>query len=252
VFGGAISAARCAFKSLLVPEKPTDEWTFDPLEVVIPPGLLLSAENHAPMGFWNTAIPTVMDLILRAVGERMPDRVPAGHHSTGAGLWLVSPPESGKFWCYADGQPGGWGATATSDGYGPLKTLYHGDTRGLGIERVEARYPVRFRRSRLRREAAGGGLHRGGPGIERILELLEPARLTTNLDRTLDPPWGLAGGEPGLPGEFAVRCTDSDAWESAGATHGLPLHAGALVRVRTAGGGGWGAPTTEPTACLTG
>ena len=51
----------------------------------------------------------------------------------------------------------------------------------------------------------GNGRYRGGDGIVRSLELLTDARVTLITERRARGPYGLAGGEPGQPGENRVR-----------------------------------------------
>jgi N-methylhydantoinase B len=241
LLGGAVNIARLAFKALCLPDRPGDEWMFDALTVIAPPGSIVSATAEAPKGFWVMVPPTAVDLIFRAIGTVHPELVPAGHHGTVSGIFFTGTRETtGKFWLAIESFGGGFGATSTQDGYGPLKSFIHGDNPGIPIELLEARFPLRIRSTRLRREAGGAGQHYGGAGIERIVEALEPQSLQTAFDRTIDPPWGLAGGEPGLPGEVHVQQPGSNKWVAANKVTGFPLQRGALVRIRTAGGGGWG------------
>jgi N-methylhydantoinase B len=243
LLGGAINIAKLAFKALCMPDRPTDDWMFDPLKIVAPLGSIVSASADAPKGFWVMVPPTAVDLIFRAIGSVHPELVPAGHHGTVSGVFFTGNRErTGEFWLAIESYGGGFGATANQDGYGPLKSFIHGDNPGIPIELLEARFPLRIQSTRLRREAGGAGRHRGGPGIERIVEALEPQALQTAFDRTIDPPWALAGGEPGLAGAVHVRQPGSDTWVAASKVTGFPLQRGALVRIRTAGGGGWGEP----------
>ena len=244
--GGAVNIAKLAFKALCLPDRPADEWMFDALKIVAPLGSVVSATAEAPKGFWVMIPPTAVDLIFRAIGNAHPELVPAGHHGTVSGIFFTGNREkTGKFWLAIESYGGGFGATSTQDGYGPLKSFIHGDNPGIPIELLEARFPLRIQSTRLRREAGGAGQHRGGAGIERIVETLEPLSLQTAFDRTIDPPWGLAGGEAGLPGEVHVKQPGSDIWVETNKVTGFPLKCGALVRIRTAGGGGWGKAGTD-------
>ena len=112
----------------------------------------------------------------------------------------------------------------------------------LPIEIVEARYPVRFRSHRLVRDAGGRGLHTGGPAAEKIIEILQPAFIDCGLDRTLDPAWGLAGGESGKPGEVALLAPGERDWKQLTKLSHVPVASGTVVRMRAGGGGGWGRP----------
>jgi len=241
LLGGAVNIAKLAFKALCLPDRPADEWMFDGLKIVAPPGSLVSATAEAPKGFWVMVPPTAVDLIFRAIGSVHPELVPAGHHGTVSGVFFTGYREAtGEFWLAIESYGGGFGATSTLDGYGPLKSFIHGDNPGIPIELLEARFPLRIQSTRLRHEAGGAGKHRGGAGIERVVEALEPMSFQSAFDRTIDPPWGLAGGEAGLPGEVHVQQPGSDTWVEVNKVTGFPLQKGALVRIRTSGGGGWG------------
>jgi N-methylhydantoinase B len=242
--GGAMSAMRVAFKALLVPHRQADQGLFEPLSIVLPTGTLLSATDGAPMAHWNTTIPTMVDLFLKAIGDRLPERVPAGHHGSMAMLMLTGRRADGSWVQYVETGNGGHGAHSEGSGFGPLKTLMHGDNRSIPIELVEGSAPVRFRSYKLLRDAGGEGLYNGGPGVERIIELLEPLTLSAGIDRTLDPPWGMNGGKPGQPGGFAILYPGSETWQAISKAD-LDLPAGALIRQRTSGGGGWGTPLSS-------
>ena len=111
--GGARSSVRVALKALLAPERPSDHGFFNPVEIIIPPRTVLSAEN-APMGFWNLLPPTLIDLILRAIGDGAPDRVPAGHFAALTIMHLSGRDEHGEWWLMQSRSHGGLGAS--SDG----------------------------------------------------------------------------------------------------------------------------------------
>jgi N-methylhydantoinase B len=242
---GAVASARLAFKQMLVPERPADEWLFGALDVTIPDGTVLSATGDAPMAWWSTIPGSVIDLIFRAVGSRFPELVPAGHHATMGGFVISGLDAQGHRFLCMDTALGGFGGNADADGYGPLKTLMHSDNKDIAAEIMEAGYPLRVVSNRLRREAAGRGLHRGGYGTEKIIEVLAPVDLGTSMDRTLDPPWGLAGGEPGVPGDFEILEPAAQGWRSVKKAASVPLDPGTLIRIRSAGGGGWGTPPRD-------
>lgn len=244
-FGGALAAVRVAFKSLIAPERGADEGFFEPLELVIPPGTVLSATGEAPMGFWHQTIGTTIDLVFKAIGSELPALVPAGHHANFAGLTFIGRRDDGAVWNAQVTVGGGFGASKDRDGFGPLKTLGHGDNTDIPVELIEGRFPLRVRSHRFWHEAAGDGLHRGGPGAEKIIEVTEPCQALTMQSRTVDPPWGLAGGEAALPGSIDILYPDTTEWISTPRSSGIALAAGTLIRLRAAGGGGWGTPPSK-------
>jgi N-methylhydantoinase B/oxoprolinase/acetone carboxylase alpha subunit len=118
------------------------------------------------------------------------------------------------------------------------------NTMDTPTEALERTYPMRVLRYRLRDGSGGWGQARGGDGIERVLQVLEPATLSLITERRVSRPWGLAGGEPGAAGENWL-------WPGGDATRRVPLAdkvtvelaAGDAVQILTPGGGGWGRPT---------
>ena len=57
-------------------------------------------------------------------------------------------------------------------------------------------------------DSGGAGRHRGGLGLEKAYCVKVPCRLTTSIERTACPPWGLDGGQPGVTGRVEVLHTD--------------------------------------------
>jgi N-methylhydantoinase B/oxoprolinase/acetone carboxylase alpha subunit len=97
----------------------------------------------------------------------------------------------------------------------------------------------------LRQGSGGAGEFAGGEGIERELEVLEPATVSLVTERRASAPWGLAGGGPGAVGENRLLPGgDETAARELPDKVTLDLAAGDVVRVRTPGGGGWGTPRT--------
>ena len=80
--GGGATVARLAFRYLLLPEGDANEGTFRPLKLILPEGTIVSARPTSPMGSYNSALPMLIDLVIRALGPAMPDRVAAAHYGT--------------------------------------------------------------------------------------------------------------------------------------------------------------------------
>ena len=71
-------------------------------------------------------------------------------------------------------------------------------------EVLEQRYPVRIRRFAIRRGSGGAGRWRGGDGVVREIEFLEPMQAAILSNRRRVAPAGLAGGSPGACGRNYV------------------------------------------------
>jgi N-methylhydantoinase B len=239
--GGGSTVARLAFRYLLLPEGDANEGTFRPLKLILPEGTIVSAKPTSPMGAYNSALPLLIDLVIRALGPALPDRAAAAHYGTFSTLaYAGRHPDSGAFWQCHDSGFGGWGALNDMDGPGPFRTNCHGDTRLIPIELHEASYPFMIESFALRTDSGGAGQFRGGLGLERRYLMFAPCRISTRIERTLDPAWGINGGSSGEPGHALIERTDGTTQPALKEV--VMLNAGDRVRIRTGGGGGFGDP----------
>lgn len=239
--GGAVAAARIAFKYLATPYEPADDGAFRPLHVEIPPGKFLSASAEAPMAMYSTPLPSVIDTVMRAMVKAAPDRLAAGHHSNfGIHTLLGRDARTGeRFYNLTSGQ-GGWGALKGQDGPGPYKTMSHGDTLDIPVEAQEALYPMRIEQFGLRPDSGGAGEFRGGVGTQKTFVALADTEVQLNFERTQCLPWGLFGGANGqAPVAFVERKGEEPAKLLKG---NVALRAGDRVHVQMSGGGGFGSP----------
>jgi N-methylhydantoinase B len=240
--GGALSALRVAFKLVVAPEWPVDDGLFSPLEVDVPEGTIMSAGPNAPVGHWNMLMPSVIDLFIRAIGQRHPELVPASHFCSSGGVLLRGTRADGTPWWHGEPVTGGLGASRDADGFGPVKSLIMGDFKSVPVEIIEARYPLLVHSHRLDRDAGGEGRHRGGPGTIRVTEVLADVGYDALPEQT-EPAHGLAGGAPGKLGRVTIQLPGASRWEAPPRTRGdKHLPAGSLICHRSGGGGGWGMP----------
>ena len=132
---------------------------------------------------------------------------------------------------------GGSGAHANGDGERGIHT-HMTNSLNTPAEALEYAYPLRVRRYAYRKGSGGSGLHTGGDGLIREIELLAPAQVTILSDRRRFGPYGLQGGSDGARGRN-VRIQDGAERELPGKCN---IHAakGAVLRIETPGGGGWG------------
>jgi N-methylhydantoinase B len=242
--GGGATVARLAFRYLLLPEGDANEGTFRPLKLILPEGTIVSARPTSPMGSYNSALPTLIDLVIRALGQAAPERVAAAHYGTFSTIaYAGRHPDTGVLWQCHDSGFGGWGALFDMDGPGPFRTVCHGDTRMIPIEVHEATYPFMIESFSLRTDSGGPGRFRGGLGLERRYLMLAPCRISTRIERTLCPAWGMNGGSDGAPGHCLIERGDGTAQRALKEV--VMLNAGDRVCVHTGGGGGYGDPKTR-------
>ena len=244
---GAVAAARVAFKSLVSPYAPIDEGCFRALRVVIPEGKILSATPPSPVGNWSRTLPTVIDLILKALAPGMPERVAAGHKGDMGGYaFFGTNPKTGRRFLCQTIMGGGWGGRAHEDGENATVSMCQGDVQNAPVELQEIYYPVLVERQSLREGSGGAGKFRGGLGIEVSVRVLCDAFTNINVERQRTPPWGLFDGECGASAKALVKQTADDpgAWLTKKPNY--PLKAGGSVTFFTAGGGGYGPVEQRP------
>src|SRR5581483_7450569 len=76
------SAAEVAFKCITSPMLlPINHGSFTALNIELPPGRVISATKPAPVRQWMTVPMTVVDTILKALAQAVPERTIAGHYA---------------------------------------------------------------------------------------------------------------------------------------------------------------------------
>ena len=137
----------------------------------------------------------------------------------------------------------GGGAGATEGANGRSAVHQHmTNTKLTDPEEFERRYPVRLHQFAIRTGSGGTGQWRGGDGIVREIEFLEPVQATLLSQHRVVAPYGLHGGEPGAMGRQTLIFAD-------GKEEPLPgiftraMQTGERIRIETPGGGGVGLPT---------
>jgi 5-oxoprolinase (ATP-hydrolysing) len=113
------------------------------------------------------------------------------------------------------------------------------NTRMTDPEVLEKRFPVRLEELSIRHGSGGTGEWRGGNGAVRRLRFLAPVTVTTLCGSRTVPPFGAAGGKPGLVGDNLVHWPDGRT-ERLHGNDERDLPPGAVFEMRTPGGGGWG------------
>ncbi len=238
---GGVAAARVAFKALTSPELDVNEGCFRALEVISPEGTIVNARPPAAIGLWSIALPTVIDTILKALAPALPDVIPAAHKGDMGGCSFYGYRADGSRFLLMNIFGGGWGGRPGEDGEDASVSVCQGDVRNSPVELQEIRYPVLVEEHALREGSGGAGKYRGGLGVRLTYRVEVPCQVTINCERTVCPPWGVAGGEPGAPNTAVIKPPDGAPRVVLKGTE-IGLAAGDVVTFETAGGGGYGDP----------
>ncbi len=215
-----------------------------PVRVIAPEGTVVSARPPAAVAGGNVETSQrIVDVLLRALSTACPDRVPAASSGTMNNLTIGGIDSRTNLpFTYYETIAGGHGASPLSAG----ASAHHAHmTNSLNtpVEALEYAYPFRVTRYALRHGSGGAGLHAGGNGVVREIELLGDAQVTLLADRRTLHPWGLSGGEPAASGITTAIEDGTECILPGKCT--LELKAGSRLRIESPGGGGWGKPRRE-------
>lgn len=236
-----ITASACYYvvQSLTGGEIPVNAGSLAPVSVRAPKGCLLNAEPpHAVAGGNVETSQRIVDTVLGALADALPDQIPAAGQGTMNNLTIGGTRPDGSPFAYYETIGGGMGASSSSEGLSGVH-VHMTNTLNTPVEALEETYPFRVVAYRVREASGGSGQRRGGDGLVRVYEVQVPVTVTMLSTRRDRGPWGRHGGEAGLSGRNVLIHPD-------GTEEVLPAHftrqlpAGSRLRIETPGGGGFG------------
>jgi N-methylhydantoinase B len=238
----AITVSACFYmlRCLLAEDAPATEGILRPLTVTTPAGSIVDARPPAPVAGGNVETSQrIVDVLLRALAQAVPSRVPAASAGTMSNLTIGGvDPRSNEPFTYYETMAGGMGARPTLDGISGVQT-HMTNSLNTPIEALEYAYPFRVRRYGYRYGSGGAGRYRGGDGLVREIEVLVDAQVALLADRRKFRPYGLQGGSEGAAGHAAVIDAGSDTEVELPGKCSRRVSAGSGLRIETPGGGGW-------------
>jgi N-methylhydantoinase B/oxoprolinase/acetone carboxylase alpha subunit len=235
----ALSATMYAFRCLMAEDVPYTAGLLRPIRVITPERSVVNAGEPAAMAAGNVETSQrITDVLLGALAQAAPGRIPAASSGTMNNLSLGGWDEQGKRpFAYYETIAGGMGASARGPGESAVHT-HMTNSWNTPIEAFERQYPLRVHRYEVRRGSGGVGRHAGGEGIVREIEFLTGCDVTILSDRRTRGPYGLAGGERGKPGRNTLLRGTKRVKVSAKAN--FQVAEGDVLRIESPGGGGWG------------
>lgn len=246
-FANTVSAVRLAL-ALLYPDREPDinDGSFRAMQVKAEPGSIYAAEAPAPC-MRPHPVMLLIDLIIKALSEVIPDNVAAGLPGDSWNIFLIGQnPATGRPFTSGEALDGGWGASVQGDGVSAVIHSAAGDFRNMPVETLEHRAPVLIKRLELGRDSGGVGRFRGGQNIVREYVALADMTVTLHFDRSVTPQWGLFGGGSGAAPKVTVYSKDRPDGLVLRKVEQLPLRAGDSFVAETGGGGGYGDPSERP------
>jgi N-methylhydantoinase B len=217
------------------PSIPANGGSYRVVGLQSPPGSVVNAAPPAAVAAGNVETSQrIADVLLGALAQAAPDRVPAASQGTMNNLLVGN-----ERFAYYETVGGGQGGRPGRAGMSGVHTGMT-NTRNTPIESISHHYPMRVTRTTIRRGSGGDGRFRGGDGIDREIEFLEPAVVSILAERRRHRPWGLFGGGPGATGEDWLFRRSGGAPERIPGKVTFAVEPGDRVRMLTPGGGGWG------------
>jgi 5-oxoprolinase (ATP-hydrolysing) len=225
------AAVLYVFRTLVDDEIPMNGGCLKPIEIRIPEGSMLSPRFPAAVVAGNVETSQcVTDALYGALGVMAASQGTMNNFTFGTVRYQ-----------YYETICGGTGAGPDFDGTDAVHS-HMTNSRLTDPEVLEWRFPVMVDGFSIRRGSGGAGTHRGGDGVIRRIRCLEPMVAAILSNRRQIPPYGMAGGEPGLPGNNRVE-RGVGVTEPLAATCQVEMAAEDIFVIETPGGGGYGRRT---------
>jgi N-methylhydantoinase B len=217
------------------------------LEVICPPGTIISAVAPAPVSLYYEPLTAAIDVFWKALAPILPDRLPAGHQrSVGATFISGLHPDTGELFVMGEPLVGGWGASDAADGDNGQFCCANGETYNIPCELFETRYGLQVTQYAFHNQDGGAGRFRGGKGV--VLDYrvtCDRAFLTYAASRTSSRPWGLAAGQEGSNNYAEIHRRDGSV-ERHNMCTTIPVERDEVIRIYSGTGGGYGNAADRP------
>ncbi|MEK7877238.1 MAG: hydantoinase B/oxoprolinase family protein, partial [Pseudomonadota bacterium] len=239
------TGAFVALKALLDPQGHINQGAFKPVTVSAPEGTVTNAQFPAAVGGFSEMRRRIESLVMGALAAAAPTYV-AGDHKGASNHTYISNEDSERrrttiFYEYPAGGTGGF---LEHDGADAMRAWDEGDFSSIQpAEVVEHEHALLVECCELRTDSGGGGVHRGGLGLRRVVRLLANEGTFSELsDRNILQPFGVCGGGAGEPNRFVVlrNGIEIEPSDIPGKVSGFPLRRDDAVLMESAGGGGYG------------
>jgi N-methylhydantoinase B/oxoprolinase/acetone carboxylase alpha subunit len=235
-----LSAVLYVFRCLVEEDIPFNTGLMRPLTVDAPPGSVVNALHPAATAGGNVETSQrIVDVILGALAQAIPGRIPAASSGTmnNVAFGGFDPVKQAHF-AYYETIGGGMGASSERDGLSGVHT-HMTNSLNTPLESLESYLPLRITKYALRRNSGGKGLRKGGEGIIREYKFLVPTHVSIISERRRFHPYGVLGGGQGKKGKNTL-VTAAGKVIRLGPKVNLKVQAGDVLRIQTPGGGGYG------------
>ncbi len=237
--------AAFGVRAAVAPDVPNNAGSLSLVQVDAPIGSILNVEHPAPVCARHIIGQFLPEVVLGALANALPGRIPAEGAACNWGLQLrgtrpvdAGAGESKRPFEILFFNAGGSGARPASDGLSA--TAFPSGIRAIPVEICETAAPIVIWRKELLPGSGGAGKHRGGLGQRVEVSTVDGSsfQFFGIFDRVQHPARGRDGGSDGAPGW--VGLTSGASLRSMG-LQSIP--AGEVLRIDVPGGAGLGKPS---------
>ncbi|HYZ86155.1 MAG TPA: hydantoinase B/oxoprolinase family protein [Bryobacteraceae bacterium] len=235
----ALAATAYVFRCLLAEDVPFTGGLVRPIRVLTADHSVVNASAPAAMAAGNVETSQrIVDVLLGALAKALPHRIPAASSGTMNNLSFGGFDQlRQRPFAYYETLAGGMGAGPLRPGINAVHT-HMTNSWNTPVEAFEHAYPVRLKQYRIRPNSGGRGRQQGGNGLIREWEFLAEAEVTLLSERRKTAPYGLSGGENGMPGAAVLVSNHRES--PLPAKFRRRVKPGDCLRILTPGGGGFG------------
>ncbi len=228
---------------MIFPDVPINAGCYKPFTFNLPGNCFINAEPPHATTLNPEITGRVVDCVMQALGQAIPDKVYACNYATSNMFTMAGNDPLHEKWQVFGFWGGGLGGYSKGDG------LTHGCTacttaKTQPVELYEHRFPFLFNRLAIREESAGPGRYRGGFGIEVDMEIVRGEALATHTaDRGKVAPSGIFGGKEAKKNEVIYYLGNEEYFPPRKTkVTGVKMNQGDRLVIRSPGGGGYGHP----------
>ena len=237
-------------KAVLSPNVPNNEGVLRPITITAPAGSIVNSTPPAAGGARALMGHFLPMMVITALAKAMPQKVVA---TIGSPLWCINlsgvkrdANNESKSFTNLFFMNGGFGAAHDRDGANVLS--WPSNISSTPVEMIEQLSPLRVQHRRFRTDSGGRGRYRGGTGqeIQFVNSAETPLTVAFLAERTRNEtaPSGIAGGEAGAPGAVLINGQRADPKVQ------HVVEPGAVIELKTPGGGGYGAVAERDAALI--
>ena len=229
-----------AIRLVMDPDIPNAAGYHRPIHIKAPTASVVNPTHPAPVAARGITGFRVMDAMLGALAQAVPDRVPADGEGGNSLIGIGGQRQDGSLFAMVDFFAGARGGGPLHDG---AEGVSHpaSNMANTPVEILEVENPVIVDEYAFITDSGGAGLHRGAQAYtKQVTNIGKTGVLQLRSDKRKYPPYGLQGGKSGSPSMNILNPGPNQRILPTLAQTNIDH--GEAFRHEMAGGGGWGDP----------